>query len=80
MIEIAIEVTHQWAQKLPLRYNLLVCMFCGQVRPIGSNLADVKACAQVAAERHGGQSYAEGDFLVVPLTARAGEHSDERPA
>lgn len=62
---IAIEVVHDWVQRLPLRDGQLICVNCRQSHPISGARAETLSCAEVAAWTTPGAS-ACGDFVVMP--------------
>lgn len=66
MMMIAIETVHQWAQKLPLRDNILVCIGCGQVKPLSGPAGEVLSCSSMRAWQHYGDT-ARGDFWVTTV-------------
>lgn len=65
MTSIAIGVTHQWAERLPLRDNMLICISCNQIKAIGQPDAGTLPCAELAAWQHYGAT-ARGDYVVFP--------------
>ena len=65
MTALAVQVVHQWSQRLPLKDQTLICISCGQVKPL-AGVSEVLSCAAVAAWQHYG-SRANGDFWIVPL-------------
>ncbi|QQV76497.1 hypothetical protein H5J25_13690 [Sphingomonas aliaeris] len=73
MTTIAIEVNHQWCQRLPLRDNVLVCIGCEQTKPIRAPLDGIMPCADVKAWQTPGAT-ASGGYLIMPLRlATAGQ-------
>lgn len=59
---IGIEAEHQWAQRLPIQDNILICIYCNQVRPISASHSTVMLCADLLAWQSYG-AWSDGRFV-----------------